>query len=370
MTKSFGRRTDVVLNMLPQGITDKIHQAGTISFARLMDLALYSEHGYYSERVQIGRKGADFFTASQSPLFGMTLAAAIETKWQEWGEPPELQVVEVGAGQGELAETILSELTASSRINHVSYCILERSAKLRQVQHERLEQAALIGPAKVIWEDPVKDIPTIIIANEVLDALPVEVVKKTHRGWELLSAGLNASNGLTWHWNEADRNAAALANEFINCPEGTVAEICLFYESTMAQVMDNYSAPVQALWFDYGIFKEEWEAGVRPEGTLRAYLNHEIVDPYTHLFEADITADANWTHAEAVSRKFGFSTEVITQGNFLFRHDIMKRAVELQQSEPTLLAGSRWTQQLKQLALPGGMGDRFSVLICERSVAR
>lgn len=345
----------------------ELDKAGSLSFARLMDVALYSHHGYYSQRVRIGKAEADFYTATQSELFALTVARYIEAQAAKWGHRDLIQIVEVGGGQGELAKGISRALAASRQIPRVSYYIQEKSAYLREKQQAELSplQDEADFPVTFSWTDVDKSLPTIVLANEVLDALPVERIRKTKDGWLRLEGRLR-DNELDWFWAKAPDSLAQLADAFVNCPVGMEAEIGEQCDSLMQSVLVGYTGPLQALWFDYGISREEWETGIRPEGTLRAYRRHELVDPLVYLTEADITADVNWSQVETEAQKCGASqVELVSQGKFLMDNGILDLTIQRQQEAADILEGNRFVQQFKQLALPGGMGDRFSVLICE-----
>jgi len=349
-------------------IRGKLKEAGDLSFARLMELALYSSHGYYESRAHIGRAGGDFYTASQSPLFALTLAAAVDRQILAWGSPSVVQVVEVGAGQGELAQGMATHFLTSGQKTAIHYCIAEASSHLRQRQRERLSPLSEMKGVEFSWDRPARDLPTVIIANEVLDALPVERIRRVHGSWERLAARLRA-DGLEWFWTEAPANVQRLADRYVDCPEGMLAEISEACAALMESTLAGFSGPVLALWFDYGMTREEWQTGIRPGGTLRAYRNHEIVDPLQqeYLLEADITADANWTQAMELARQQGMtSIELVSQGKFLMDEGIIELVISQQQGEPDVLKASQWAQQFRQLALPEGMGDRFSVLVCRK----
>lgn len=353
------------MNPLKEEIVAALKEAGRLPFARLMDIALYSEHGYYGRHVRIGREGGDFYTASQSPLFALTLAAAIEQQITQWDFPAAVQVVEVGAGQGELGRGIATKFVDSGMKTKVLYRIDEVSEYLRQVQQERLQPLHKAGSFEFSWGKPHRDIPTIIVANEVLDALPVERIRRTGDGWQYLTASLEDGE-VAWQWEQAPEKIQDLASRYVDCPEGMQAEICEGYETLLDSLLGG-SAPVWGIFIDYGITREEWQTGIRPEGTLRGYRNHAVVDPVHHLLEADITADVNWSLVEDVVRHLGIEhLQFQTQGQFLMNHGIIELAMAQQQTEKDLLAGNQWIQQFRQLALPEGMGDRFSVLSCHR----
>jgi SAM-dependent MidA family methyltransferase len=160
----------VTLPVLPvPSVADSIRAAiaagnGSIPFPHFMNLALYGEQGFYSTTGRAGRRG-DFITSPEvGPLFGAVLANAIDSVWKKLGSPVDFQIVEVGAGPGTLARTILSAQPAC--LEHGTYVAVETSAT----------QRALHPDGVVSQPDMPESIENgVIIANELLDNLPFEL---------------------------------------------------------------------------------------------------------------------------------------------------------------------------------------------------
>jgi NADH dehydrogenase [ubiquinone] 1 alpha subcomplex assembly factor 7 len=343
---------------------EKSLQASEISFARLMLSALYGPDGYYTKHVRIGTSGADFYTAAQSRLFAQTLARVAHRTWHSFGEPSRLQVVEFGGGQGELAAGLLFALSGLLPNVEVTYRIRDISKTLSSIQQTTVadvsEQAA-----QDLHLPPHMDIPTVIFGNELLDAFPFERVKRSDEGWLQAYVHQNASEK-TLIWRKAEPRIAAWADDFVGCPVGDEAEVCLGYADFFAQAF-SVAELARLVLFDYGITKREWQSGVRPNGTLRAYRGHEFVDVLTNLGQADITADVNWDAAAHEAAAAGWQVQpLVTQGNFLINQGILDLVEELSRTVP----GPRrrqLTNALKHLVLPGGMGERFAVLECQKA---
>lgn len=357
---------------------------GMVSFGQFMETALYGPHGYYQSGPKLGGRGADFFTATQFPLFGYTLghyAAQLAQTWYPQAGS-ELCVIELGPGQGELAEAactwLLEHLPPSMSLH---YILVERSAALTQTQQQRLSafsEAQSAGRLHLSWSTTVPHQVTdkaIVFANEVLDALPVERIRRTPDGWE--QAFLQIPQGQLAGraeevWRPACPEIEAKA-QAVDVPVGNETEICPGYEDLLADCR-RCARTVHALWFDYGVTVEELAEGIRPRGTLRGFSRHQVVSPLEHPGDVDITSDVCWPLAEsaAVSAGFGEVTRK-SQGAFLMEAGITEVAQEwLGETQPfgpkergrvtstaTLLNG------MKTLVLPGGMGERFSVLICD-----
>jgi SAM-dependent MidA family methyltransferase len=186
------------LNPLEGRIADAIRRRGPIPFSEVMEAALYDPaDGFYASGGAAGRRG-DFITSPEvGPLFGVVIARALDGWWRQAGEPDPFVVVEPGAGVGTLARALLA--AAPSCAPALRYVLVERSAALRaqHAAHLTLESAAFaFAPDQRDDEEPAPDLPTgpiavslaevprvsahVIIANELLDNLPVDLVDGQH----------------------------------------------------------------------------------------------------------------------------------------------------------------------------------------------
>ena len=158
---------------LVTAIREKIRQNGPIPFSEYMEMALYEPGlGYYSAGLQKFGAGGDFVTAPQlGNVFARCLATQIE---QLAAELDHYEIIEAGAGSGKLAADLLTALQADHPPTR--YRILERSAHLRQVQRETLEQHVPQWMDRISWldEPPLEGWQGVFLANEVLDALTVD----------------------------------------------------------------------------------------------------------------------------------------------------------------------------------------------------
>ncbi|WDL97464.1 SAM-dependent methyltransferase [Alicyclobacillus sp. ALC3] len=341
-----------------------------LSFGQFMELALYGDDGYYTRAVSIGGKGSDFYTAAQSPLFAQALANALTEQWDAWGQPTELQVVEYGGGQGELA-AVLGPALVRLCSGTITYTLVDRSRRLQTFQANAVhdEDTRL----HYHFGEPRTDVPTCVVANEVLDALPVERVRRVGDSWQQAYVKLDSQGHYQWMWQSADASIASLADQFLPIPDGTIGEVCPGLARFFARLTAG-GPPVFALLIDYGIDREEWASGIRPQGTLRGYYQHQVTDVLDHVGAQDITADVNWDHVRNAAESAGFQFRFLeSQGTYLMSHGIADAC----QTRLTALASSGlesvkqrlgWSGQLKQLVMPGGMGERFQVFGCEWNV--
>ena len=333
-------------------------QGGWIPFSRFMELALYApELGYYSAgSLKLGAAG-DFVTAPEiSSLFGRTLARQVSEIMAQ--STP--QIIELGAGSGKLAADILSEL---ERQNHLPdrYDILEVSADLRARQQALLRERLPHLINRIHWLDALPDsISGVLIANEVLDALPVHLVRWTDA--RILERGI-ASENTEFVWQERLPHAPALHHlaQQISMPDGTLSEISLAARGLVSSLSARLKQGV-LLFIDYGFGTREYYHPQRDSGTLMChYRHHAHDDPFYLPGLQDITAHVNFTSIaeaaiEADLHLYGYTT----QAHFLINCGITGL---LEESDPeSVFDYLPLSSQLQKLTSPAEMGDLFKVI--------
>lgn len=362
-----------VSEALRRRISDVIAAAGgAIPFRRYMTMALYEPGlGYYSAgAAKLGAAG-DFVTAPEiSALFGACLARQVA---QILGSLGGGGVLEFGAGSGRLARDILLELERLGA-PPAAYLILEVSADLRERQRRLLAglPAALAG--RVRWLDALPDDFTgVVIANEVLDAMPVALLRKegTH-AWSELQVGVAAS-GFCWKAMSLAADSApaaylqAVEHEHGALPAGYTTEVCTelgpWFEALAAAV-----ARGAALIVDYGYARSEYYHPDRATGTLLChYRQRAHADPLVYPGLQDITASVDFTAAAEAAQDAGFAVAgYATQAQFLLSLGLLdlvgERAAADRRREIEL------AQQVRRLTLPAEMGERFKVLALLRGL--
>jgi len=349
-------------------LTRQLRAGASVRFDAFMNTALYAADGYYMENVKIGGEGADFYTAASSPLFARTLARFAQFCWQRDGAPSVYQIVEQGAGEGHLAEHLLPALDACFP-NHVQirYVIVEISPLLKQRQQTRIQAVSnmLSKRMQVLYQPPADTVATCLFANEVLDALPVRRFRHTRHRWEESHVTWSNSGIVEAFSPVTEQDTLEFVRRWIPIPYDTIAEICTSYDDFFRDCR-ALSTSLTAVWLDYGITIGEWQSGVRPAGTLRAYRQHQLVSPLENPGDVDLTADVHWDYATHAARSAGFiDTQLYTQGQFLMDCgilDVFEASIE--QSDKHGLQRAKLSRQVKNLVLPGGLGERFSALVC------
>jgi SAM-dependent MidA family methyltransferase len=337
---------------------------GWLSFERFMDLALYAPGlGYYSGGTRKLGVDGDFTTAPEvSSLFGRCVAVQCAEVLRALRSP---SILEIGAGSGRLAVDVLARLESLGQLPQ-SYRILEISADLRERQRALLEERLPHLLDRIDWLDrpPEEPFDGIILANEVLDALPVARFRWHANGVEEL--GVAAPGGhFAWASRPA-RPAMAQACQRLyqaagGWDEGYVSEYCprsIAWADAVTQALRTGAV----LWFDYGLPRAQYYLAERHDGTLICHYRHRVSgDPFAHVGLQDITAWVDFTSVAESSREAGFDLAgFTTQAHFLAGNGIDQEMRLAAGEDENLFA--RLANQARQLLLPGEMGERFKAM--------
>lgn len=345
-----------------------IDAGGSVSFAEYMQHSLYAAGlGYYvAGSIKFGAEG-DFVTAPEvSSIFGHVLARQCAEVLSELGGG---SILEYGAGSGKLARDVLKTLERLDALPE-RYEILEVSGDLQQRQAEYL-RAELSGlMSRVSWiQAPPENHTGVIIANEVLDALPVERFMRTATGVEQLRVVTQGKAfGLVQSPATEKLSKVVLAIEEElgeDLPAGYVSEISLGLPGWISTVADSLERGLVFL-FDYGVTRREYYAHERSGGWLRCYFRHHVHDdPLILTGIQDLTAwvDFNTVAEAAVNAGLdvaGYSA----QAQFLLGGGLdveMREFVSL-----PLIAQLELSGQIKTLTLPAEMGEHFKCMALRR----
>jgi SAM-dependent MidA family methyltransferase len=338
---------------------------GWLSFERYMDIALYAPGmGYYSAGAHKLGKGGDFTTAPEiSSLFGACVARQCA---EVLGALPGSSILEIGAGSGRLAVDILLRLEALGCLP-VRYWILDVSADLRERQRRHLRQRVPHLLDRVGWLDapPAESFNGVILANEVLDALPVarfrwrrtqpEELGVVLQDGRLVSAPRRASRSMT---EICGVLAAAAGAEW---EEGYVSEYCPRLSSWTHGITSALNAGA-VLWFDYGLPRPQYYFAQRHDGTLLCHFRQRAHDdPFLYPGLQDITAWVDFTSLAEASRGAGYELAgFTTQAYFLAGLGVDQEMRAIAGSDENQFA--RLANQARQLMLPGEMGERFKAM--------
>ena len=334
-------------------LTQRIHQAiaqagGWIGFDRFMTMALYEPGlGYYTNALQkfgaMPSSGSDFVTApGMSPLFGQTLAVQVQEALQATGTQ---EVWEFGAGTGALALQLLDSLgDAVSR-----YTIIDLSGTLRARQADTLLKYA----GKVRWLDAWPDvIDGVVVGNEVLDAMPVQLLQRTQGVWHERGV-VSEGDGFAWQ----DRLTELRPPVDIEGEHDYLTEIHPQAEAFVASLAERLLAGQggAAFFLDYGFPEGEYFHPQRHMGTVMCHQLHQADDnPLVAVGQKDITAHVNFTGVALAGQNAGLQVlGYASQAWFLLNLGLAERMAQASLAERS---------QAQRLVNEHEMGELFKVV--------
>lgn len=337
---------------------------GEIPFDRFMELALYAPGlGYYVAGTRKFGEHGDFITAPElGPLFARCLARPCQSLLAVLGGG---DILEVGAGSGALAADLLLELESLGQLPE-RYLVLELGAELRARQQETIRQRAPHLAGRVHWLDDLPgDFRGLVLANEVLDAMPVTRFRVTESGVNELGVGWE-NGGFAWREKPA---GAALRERIktLRLPAGYTSEINLRAEAWVRRAAESLKQGAMLL-IDYGFPRAEFYHPQRAQGTLMCHYRHQAHDDPLRLAGLqDITAHVDFTAIAEAGVDAGLELLGYTsQAAFLLGCGLEQiMAASDPDAVRTHLA---LTQQVKKLTLPHEMGELFKVLALGRGV--
>lgn len=343
---------------LKKRLLAEIAANGPMRLAGYMQRALADpEHGYYMQRRPFGQSGADggdFITAPEvSQMFGELVGAWLADLWQRMGQPAPFCLAELGPGRGTLMADILRAATVLPAFPEAAQVhFVETSAALRACQKQAVPNAT--------WHDDISTLPplpTLMVANEFFDALPIQQYKKTPDGWAPIVVAasddtLSLSIGAAETTPFSDALTACLPEKIAT---GAIVESAPAVEAAMQCAAQHIAAHGgAALLIDYG--HSEPACG----DSFQAMRGHSFVDPLAEPGLADLTAHVNFPLLAHIAKTSGLNTALCEQGRFLEALGLNLRAQQLMQLSP----GREIDIQTERhrLAAPQEMGSLFKVL--------
>ena len=345
--------------MLRDRLIDEIERKGPMPFEVFMQASLYDPvDGFFGSGPLRSIAGGDFLTSPEvSPWFGRTLAGYLADVRDRVGDP--FRVVEVGAGSGSLLRRLREVLG-----DEVEYWAVDASPAARNAL------IAEFGVDRVVSRLDEVPVPVrgAIVANELLDNMPVALVVKAETGWEERWVGVSEGE-LSLVAAPVRPQVAAWVNEFAGVvPVGGMVEVQLEALEWVEQAVAALEAG-SLLIVDYGGTTEEFEPR-RTRGTLRTYRNHHLgPDPLFAPGETDVTVDVNFSALETAVGA-NATAEIHRQDDFLSEWSLGEAIGDMRRAE---LEAARRGDTMEQLRLrsertdaqtllhPRGLGD-FRVL--------
>lgn len=337
----------------------RIAREGPLAVADYMTEALlHPRFGYYTTGQPFGAAG-DFVTAPEiSQMFGELIGAWSAASWHQMGAPKRFALIEIGPGRGTLmADLLRAARRAPGFLAAAELHLVEPSPALRERQRE-----ALAGQA-VAWHDDLADLPalpSILIANEFFDALPIRQLQRAAAGWIERRIGFDDAAGkLTWGLDPGPSPLAALI------PPGLAATARpgdIFEFSPAARVAMKTLAAHLATHGGYGLFVDYGHAMPGFGDTFQAVRRHGFADPLEAPGTADLTAHVDFAALLAVAREAGAAVYgPLGQGDLLVALGIRERAASLMVN-----ASERQRRDIesaaRRLIAPDEMGTLFKAI--------
>lgn len=351
-------------------IIDILTDKGEMTVDEFMTLALnHPEHGYYSQKMPIGRKG-DFITSPEiSQLFGEVIAAWCIHVWIEMGRPEKFRLVELGPGKG----TLMADILRASKImpafqDNVQIALVESNSSLKELQmlalRDYITRTAWLTGVDALPED----LPFILIANEFLDAMPIKQFVLDNNVWKERVVVADKSGELKFTKSDRVIDTAIPLPTVTDLRKNAVYE----FSPAIAAISETLAQKVKkcggyALMIDYGYGCE------RPpcKDTLQSLYKHRPSSVLSHIGEQDITAHVDFNTVRAAGAKIGCNmTSLCTQTTVLIALGIEIRAAILSKNASndrqrlTIRAG------LQRLIKDDQMGSLFKAMAFYPTEAR
>jgi len=345
-------------------LKERIRRDGPISVSAYMQACLADpEHGYYRKRPAIGA-GGDFITAPEiSQVFGELIGLWSAIVWQQMGSPGRLNLVEIGPGRG----TLMRDALRAARIvpgflDATNVHLIDSNEALRPVQEAALADCRVpirfhSEPSKALMmHSHMAEGPTLLIANEFLDALPIEQSEYVEGQWRARNVALEGDD-LRFKADTSSRLAIEDLPKQLQPEEGDILEVsvarCAFGTTLLKGRADM--GPLAALFIDYG------HAATGFGDTLQGVAGQAHVSPFHAPGESDLSAQVDFQHFAEACRGSGLAVDgPVPQAVFLGRLGIVERASRLMAANPARAAEIE--AGVARLLEPSGMGSRFLAL--------
>ena len=339
----------------------RLRKQGLMTFAEFHYLALYWPNGgYYTSRNPVGADG-DFYTAPHThPIFGKLIIYFTQWLWEALYSPSQFWILELGAGNGRLAEDALvdSDFLKEAFMRAFLYIALDVQPYTRahSTSIQRIQSNAL----------PVRSLTGFVLANELIDAMPVHRVTMINGDLREIYVAMDQNDQFVEVIDAL--STPQLANRFtelnINLPEGHRTEINLGLDDWFADLASSIGTGY-VLLIDYGYTAEDFYSDKRKRGTLNCYYHHTIQEnPYRHIGFQDISVHVEFTSVMRAAKQQGFKViAYTTQAEFLTKLGIANyRNALTQMSDISLVARQANIKGFDTLIDPEGMGE-FKVLL-------
>ena len=323
---------------------------------KFINFSLYNKKsGYYMKKNPFGKKG-DFITAPNvSRLFSEMIAIWIVSFWQSLGSPKKFNLIELGAGNGEMMKIIIESFqNFPSLLKFCNFIIHEKSPSLVRIQKKKLNQYKINWISKI---EKLKKYPSIFIANEFFDSFPIKQFKKKENIWFEKYVQFESKNSIFFFDKEINIkkiekkiNFKISKNQnFIELSEGG-----LDYLKRISQIINKNTGGL--LLIDYGYTEKKMR------NTLQAIRNHKFANILDNIGDVDITHKINFNLFNKFTKQTGSLENILTtQKDFLIKMGIKERA-EIISKDKNFLKKADIYYRLNRLIDERQMGNLFKIM--------
>ena len=334
----------------------KIKKNGEIPLDKFIDLSLYNKKiGYYMKKNPFGKKG-DFITAPNiSRLFSEMIAIWIISFWKNLGSPRNFNLIELGAGDGEMMKVLLESFqNFPSFLESCNIIIHEKSPILIRIQKEKLSKSKIIWVSQI---NKIKKNPSIFIANEFFDAMPIKQFKKLKNIWYEKFVNFENYSKASFIEKKIDIKKIERRLNFKISQNQSFIEYSEFgfdYLKNISDIMKKNTGGL--LIIDYGYLEKKMK------NTLQAVSNHKFANILDNIGGVDITHNINFELFKKFTQKLGgLDNNLNTQRNFLIKMGIKQRA-ELLSRNKNFSKKADIFYRLNRLIDEKQMGTLFKVM--------
>ena len=338
----------------------KIKKSHELPLDEFIDLSLYNKKfGYYMKKDPFGKQG-DFITAPNvSRLFSEMIAIWTVSFWENLGAPKKFNLVELGAGNGEMMKIMIESFkNFPSFLKSCSFIIHEKSPTLINIQRKKLEKY------KVSWVyriDKIKKNPSIFIANEFFDAMPIKQFRKYKDIWYEKFVNFENFSKASFIEKKADiKKIEKKLNFKISQNQNFIeySEVGFGYLKKISNIIKRNNGGI--LLIDYGNFDK------RMKNTLQAVSNHKFANILENIGNADITHNINFELFKRFTKKLGgLDNTFNTQKSFLIKMGIKHRAESLSKDKDFSRKADIY-YRLNRLIDEKQMGTLFKVMFIKK----
>ncbi len=335
----------------------KLKKSHNLSLDKFIDLSLYNKKiGYYMKKDPFGKEG-DFITAPNiSRLFSEMIAIWIISFWQSLGAPKKFNLIELGAGNGEMMKILIESFKSFPVfLKSCNFIIHEKSPSLVSIQKKKLDKTKIVWISRI---NKIKKNPSIFIANEFFDAIAIKQFRKKGNLWFEKFVNLKDIDKAFFFEKKVNiKKIEKKINFKISHNQNFIeySELGLNYLKDVSGIIKRHTGGL--LIIDYGYTEKKMK------NTLQATSNHKFANILKNIGDVDITHNINFDLFKKITKLMGgLENNLITQKEFLLKMGIKKRA-EIISKNQNFLKKADIYYRLKRLIDEKEMGNLFKVML-------